>query len=167
MKGAGFSLWIVPDGEVHRRLAALIGALARRFGSPVFDPHVTLLAGLPGPAASVVARAPEVMRGAKAFPIRFVGPEKGESYFRSLYLHVEPSPQLLALHAAAREAFGRTEKAPFFPHLSLMYGAPPPPSVIEEVRPAVPDGFEARTVDLYSTAGEVERWHRVRRFRLG
>jgi hypothetical protein len=39
--------------------------------------------------------------------------------------------------------------------------------VIEEVRLGVPDGFEARTVDLYSTEGEVERWHRVRRFRLG
>jgi len=167
MKGAGFSLWIVPEAEVHRRLAALIGALARRFGSPVFDPHVTLLAGLPGPASSVVERAEDAMRGAKAFPVRFVGPEIGDSYFRSLYLRVEPSPELLARHAAARDAFGRTEEPPFFPHLSLLYGAPPPPAVMEEVRPAAPDGFEVRTVDLYSTEGEVELWHRVRRFRLG
>jgi len=167
MKGAGVSLWIVPEGEVRRRLAALIAELARRFGRPVFDPHVTLLAGLPGPASSVVERAEDVVRGAKAFPVRFVGPEKGDSYFRCLYVRVEPSSPLLALHAAARDALGRTEEPPFFPHLSLMYGAPPPPALIEEVRPAVPDGFEARTVDLYSTEGEVERWHRVRRFRLG
>ena len=167
MKGIGFSPWIVPEGEVRRRLAALIAELARRFGGPVFDPHVTLLAGLPGPAASVIARAEEVMRGARTFPVRFEGPEKGESYFRSLYLRVEPSPELLALHGAARDAFGRTEDAPLFPHLSLLYGAPPPPAVIEEIRLAVPDGFEARTVDLYSTEGEVERWRRGRRFRLG
>jgi 2'-5' RNA ligase len=167
MRGVGFSLWIVPQGEARRRLAALIAELARRFGGPVFDPHVTLLAGLPGPAANVIARAEDVMRGAKTFPIRFAGPEKGDGYFRCLYVRVEPSPPLLALHAAARDAFGRTEEPPFFPHLSLMYGAPPPPVVIEEVRLAVPDGFEARTVDLYSTEGEVECWRRVRRFRLG
>jgi 2'-5' RNA ligase len=128
---------------------------------------VTLLAGLPGPAASVIARAEEVMRGAKTFPVRFVGPEVDDSYFRCLYVRVEPSSPLLALHAAARDAFGRTEEPPFFPHLSLMYGAPPPPAVIQEVRPAVPDGFEARTVDVYSTEGEVESWHRVARLRRG
>jgi 2'-5' RNA ligase len=167
MKGAGFSLWIVPEGEARRRLAALIAELARRFAGPVFDPHVTLLAGLPGPAASVIVRAEEVMRRAKTFPVRFVGPEVGDSYFRSLYLRVEPSAELLALHGAARDAFGRTEEPPFFPHLSLRYGASPAPAVMEEVRLAVPDGFEARTVGLYSTEGEVERWHRGRRFRLG
>jgi 2'-5' RNA ligase len=133
----------------------------------MFDPHVTLLAGLPGPAASVIARAREVMAGAKTFPVRFVGPEVGDRYFRSLYLRVEPSPELLALHGAARDAFGRSEEAPFFPHLSLLYGPPPPLAVIEEVRPAVPGGFETRSVDVYSTEGEVERWRRVRRFRLG
>jgi 2'-5' RNA ligase len=167
MKGAGFSLWIVPEGEVRRRLAARIAELARRFAGPVFEPHVTLLAGRPGPAASVIARAGEGMRMSNTFPVRFIGPELGDSYFRSLYLRVEPSPELLVLHDAVRDAFGRTEEAPFFPHLSLRYGAPPPPAVIEEVRLGVPDGFEARTVDLYSTEGEVERWHRVRRFRLG
>ena len=167
MKGAGFSLWIVPEGEVRRRLAALIEELARRFGGPVFDPHVTLLAGLPGPAASVIARAEDVMRGARAFPVRFVGPEKGDSYFRCLYVRLEASSPLLDLHAAARNAFGRTDEPPFFPHLSLKYGAPPPPAVIEEVRLAVPDGFEARTVDVYSTEGEVESWRGVGRLRLG
>jgi len=167
MKGAGFSLWIVPEGEVRGRLAALIAEFARRFGGPVFDPHVTLLAGRPGPAASVIARAEDVMRVSNTFAVRFIGPELGDSYFRSLYLHVEPSPELLALHGAARDAFGRTEEPPFFPHLSLLYGAPPPPVVMEEVRASTPNGFEARTVDVYSTEGEVERWHRVRRFRLG
>ena len=166
MKGVGFSLWIVPEGEVRRRLDALIAELARRFGGPVFDPHVTLLAGMVGPAEDIVARVRRVVRAAMAFPLRLVGPEVGDSYFRALYLRVEPSPELLALHGAARDAFGRREEPPYFPHLSLLYGAPPPPAVIEEVRPSAPDGFEARTVDLYSTEGEVGRWHRVRRLHL-
>jgi 2'-5' RNA ligase len=167
MRGVGFSLWIMPEGEVRRRLAAFIAELARRFGGPGFDPHVTLLAGLPGPMDDIARRVSRVVRSSKAFPLRFVGPEVGDSYFRSLYLRVEPSPPLLALHAVARDAFGGRDEPPFFPHLSLMYGAPPPPTVVEQIRPLPPDGFEARSVDLYSTEGEVARWHRVSGFRLG
>ncbi len=166
MKGAGFSLWIVPEGEVRGRLAALIAEFARRFGRPVFDPHVTLLAGVPGAAEDVVVRAEAVARASKAFPLRFAGPEAGDSFFRSLYLRVEPGPELLALHRTARDAFGRDDEPPFFPHLSLMYGAPPPPAVVEEVRALAPDGFEARTLDVYATEGQVERWHRLRRLQL-
>jgi 2'-5' RNA ligase len=167
MHGVGFSLWIVPEGEVRRRLAVLIEALARRFGGPVFEPHLTLLAGAPGPTEAVVARAEELVRGSQAFRIGFTGPETGESYFRSLYLRVEPSPELLALHVAARDAFGRVDEPPFFPHLSLMYGAAPASAFVEEMGCLAPDGCEARTLDVYSTEGEVEGWHPVRRLRLG
>jgi hypothetical protein len=166
MHGTGFSLWMVPGGEVRRRLAALVAALARRFGGPIFEPHVTLLAALPGPLDHVVARASRVVGSSKAFSLRFAGPEAGDTYFRSLYLRVEPSPELLAVHEAALDAFGRREEPPLFPHLSLMYGPPSPQAVVEEVRPSVPDGFEARSVEVYATEGEVEGWHRVRRLRL-
>ena len=166
MKGVGVSLWLVPEGEVHRRLAALIESLGRRFGGPVFDPHVTLLAGAPGPAAEAVRRAEAAARASRPFPVRFAGCEAGTGYFRRLYLRVEPSAELLALHAAARDAFGRAHEPPLFPHLSLMYGAPPPAALVEEVRPQAPDGFEARALDVYATEGEVPRWHRVRRLHL-
>jgi len=162
MQGVGFSLWISPEGEERRRLAALIASLARRFGGPVFDPHVTLLAGVSGPAPEVVARAERVAHARKALPLRLVGPEIGEGYFRCLYLRVEPSPELLALHAAAQAAFGREGEPPFFPHLSLMYGAPPLPPVVDDVRSRAPNAFEARSLDVYATEGEVERWHRLR-----
>jgi 2'-5' RNA ligase len=167
MKGAGFSLWIVPEGEVRRRLASLIEALARRYGGPVFDPHVTLLAGLAGPAEDVVARAGRLVGGTKSFSLRFTGPEAGQSYFRGLYLRVEPNPELTALHLAAHDAFGRVDEPPFFPHLSLRYGPPPPPAVVEELRTSAPAGFDGRRLDVYSTDGEVEGWHRVGGARLG
>ena len=167
MKGAGFSLWIVPEGEVRRRLAALIRALSRRFGGPVFEPHVTLLAGVPGPAPDVLAKARKAVRSQGAFEVRFMGPEAGDGYFRCLYLGVQPSPELLGLHQSAREAFGRREEPPFFPHLSLLYAPPPAPPIVDEIRASLPAGFGARRIDLYSTEGEVARWHRLGRLRLG
>jgi len=167
MKGAGFSLWIVPQGEVRRRLAALIQALSRRFGGPVFEPHVTLLAGVPGPAPDVLAKARKAVRSQGPFEVRFMGPEAGDSYFRCVYLRVQPSPELLALHESAREAFGRRDEPPFFPHLSLLYAPPPAPPIVDEIRASLPAGFGARRVDIYSTEGEVASWYRLGRLRLG
>jgi 2'-5' RNA ligase len=159
----GFSLWMVPGAAEHERLAALIRSLARRFGGPVFDPHVTLLAGVPGPAKEAVARARDAVRSSPPLRLRFAGPEAGESYFRCLYLRVEPTPELLSLHAAAREAFGRRDEPPFFPHLSLLYARPPAPLVAGEVRDESLAGFDCRRVDVYSTEGEVAAWRRVGR----
>jgi 2'-5' RNA ligase len=167
MKGTGFSLWIVPEGEVRRRLATLIRVLARRFGGPVFEPHVTLLAGVPGPAREALSRAREAVGAQGPFEVRFLGAEAGDSYFRCLYLRVQPSPELAALHERACEAFGRRNEAPFFPHLSLLYAPPPAPPVVDEIRASLPAGFGARRVDVYSTEGEAARWHRLGRMRLG
>ena len=161
MKGVGCSLWIVPEAEVGQRLGALIRDLARRFGGPVFEPHVTLLAGVPGPAAQVVARTQQILRSSPSLDIRFAGPEAGDTYFRCLYLRVEPTPELQALHERAREEFGRQGEAPFFPHLSLLYAPPPAPPIIDEIRRSPPGGFRAARIDVFSTEGEVARWHRV------
>ncbi len=166
MNGVGFSLWLVPEGELRRRLADLIESLSRRFGGPVFEPHVTLLAGVREAKRDVVARADEMLRGASALPLRFAGLETAGTYFRALYLRVETSDALLELHQAARAAFARGDDPPYVPHLSLVYGAPPPAAVVEELRPFAPAGLEARTLDVYSTEGPVESWHRVRRLRL-
>jgi len=167
MRGVGFSLWIVPDGEERDRLTALIASLARRFGGPVFEPHVTLLAGVTGAEGGVVARAERVLRASKALSLCFTGPEAGDTYFRALYLRVEPSPELLALHQAACDAFTRQDDPPYLPHLSLLYGVPPPPAVVDDVRLSAPAAFEARSLDVHSTEGGVERWRRVARLRLG
>lgn len=166
MNGVGLSLWLVPEGAVRRRLAALIESLARRFAGPVFAPHVTLLAGITRAEADVITQAREILRGSTALSLRFTGPEAGETFFRALYLRVEPSAPLLELHQAARDAFARRDDPPYVPHLSLVYGAPPPRTVLGELRPSAPNGFEARMLDVYSTEGPVEAWHRVRRLRL-
>ena len=163
MNGVGFSIWIVPEGGERRRLAELIRALARRFGAPVFDPHVTVLAGVPGPAADVVARARDAVGGRGPLRLTFAGPVAGDTYFRCLYLPVEPSPELLARRAAAAEAFGRGDEPPFVPHLSLLYASPPAPPIADELRGAFPDGFDAASIDVYSTEGNVASWHRVGR----
>ena len=58
----GSSLWLLPEGAACEELAARIDALALRHGSPRFPPHVTLLGGLTGDVAEVLAAAARISR---------------------------------------------------------------------------------------------------------
>ncbi len=40
---ARYSLWLLLPREAHERFQALIARLSARFGTPVFEPHITLL----------------------------------------------------------------------------------------------------------------------------
>src|SRR5512136_1264008 len=47
-RARGVSLWLMPEGETYERLAGLIARLSRRFSTPAFAPHLTLLPGVGG-----------------------------------------------------------------------------------------------------------------------
>src|SRR5262245_25437914 len=81
------SLWLVPAGAPARRLAALIDRLARRCGSPRFEPHVTLLGGLRrGPASGTAAleRLAAAIAKRGPFAVRLAGAASGGPFFRAV-----------------------------------------------------------------------------------
>ena len=63
MRAQGISLWLVPDGPESLAIAALIGELSARFGTPQFSPHVTLLGGIASGAEAAVAAARDLAAG--------------------------------------------------------------------------------------------------------
>ena len=42
----GISLWLMPKGQILSELQDIIETQSKVFNSPVFEPHVTLVAGL-------------------------------------------------------------------------------------------------------------------------
>jgi hypothetical protein len=63
--------------------------------------------------------------------VRFAAVGSEPAYFRALYLRAEPSPQLTALHQAARAAWA-LKSQPCKPYLSLLYA-----NLAEERKPAI------------------------------
>jgi len=113
------SIWIVPPPDLRWRLESFV---ARRGEGPAFTPHVTLVGDLRSDPAETLAAVHGVASSVLPLSIRFEGIETGTSFFRSVFLRVHPTAELLRAHRASCEALGVTPNQDFDPHLSLAYG---------------------------------------------
>ena len=113
--------WFVPAaGPVRDLLAATIGRLAAEHGAPAFPPHVTMAGMFDADEDAAASTLAGLLTGVRPFPVTFPSVGHEPTYFRSLYLRAEPSPQLTSLHQAARLAWA-PDLPPYQPHLSLLY----------------------------------------------
>jgi 2',3'-cyclic-nucleotide 3'-phosphodiesterase len=141
------SLWLVPSAPESALLQQLMNrhpkpGAERSF--PHFHPHVTLTTLGPTAAASESESAAAAARdstvltlreavplGQCAVPIRFARVIAGDHYFRSIFVALVPSPELVRLRAALAAA--GTPHPPAFPHLSLYYIADEEPHTRERL----------------------------------
>jgi hypothetical protein len=112
----------VPPAELRGVLAQRIDSLAERLGTPRFDPHVTLLAGVEAPGEQVVAGSRRLVGQLGRVGLRLTRAGGRGEFFRCVFLEVEPEPPLVDAHRRAHDCFRRGAEGPFFPHLSLVYG---------------------------------------------
>ena len=125
MQARGVSLWLTPEGPEAQAVGAIVSELSCRFGTPVFSPHVTLLAGLALHPEAVVGRCRELARGLHPFSLRFLGVQRGADFFRTLYVLASPDLPILDARQRAESLFPAHPRESFMPHLSLLYGALP------------------------------------------
>ena len=167
-RARGVSLWLMPEGEACERLHGLIAGLARRFSTPVFPPHLTLLPGIAGrPEEDLLAASRRLAAALRSPAIGLSAVEGREDPFRCLFARAVLDSPLRAAHAAAARAFGREPDPAFFPHLSLVYGALPVATkheVAAEVTPLVVETFPARRLHVWRTDGPVGEWREVGAF---
>jgi len=169
-RARGVSLWLMPEGETRERLLGLIARLARRFSTPAFPPHVTLLPGIEGrPDDELLAACRRLAAGRRPLEIGLLAVEGRAEPFRCLFARAAPDEPLLATHAAAARALGREPDPGFFPHLSLVYGTLPVATkreVAVEVAPLVGGTFRAAGLHVWRTDGPVGEWREIGAFDL-
>ncbi|MEJ1160626.1 2'-5' RNA ligase family protein [Prosthecomicrobium sp. N25] len=120
---ARHSLWLLASERDERALIQMVRDLAKRFGTPVFRPHLTLAGDLAAGAAQLTGELDGIVRGL-AQPVQPVlAVEAGPDFFRSFYTRFEPTDTLRTLRTRAYEAGGVEEPSGFLPHVSLAYGA--------------------------------------------
>jgi 2'-5' RNA ligase len=163
-----YHLWLMPSGAAKDRLARTIAGLAQSYDAPRFEPHVTLLGNLPGTEADILSSASNLARDLQCFEIQPRTPGFTDRYFQCLFLHVEPTPSLLAAHITTRTVFSREDDTPYIPHISLMYGSYPV-RVKQEIIATLPEHLlEPFSVDrLYlirADSDDPKEWHRLREF---
>jgi len=161
-----YALWIVPEGAVYTLTDGYIARLSRAYNLPKFEPHVTLLGGIPAPETSTLRN---LARSLPPFQVHLSSqPGFLDETFRCLFLKADETPALLETFARASQLFGYQDK-PYFPHLSLAYGDLPIETKREMIRELgdIPEiEFEARQFSLVlaSTEMPVSSWRVVARF---
>ena len=167
------SLWLVPDrsGPVFARLRSVIEALARRFDTPSFDPHVTVLGGLDRPLAGLEADCVRLAAPIEPYEIALGEIVSNGVYFQRLIALAAPTAAVRAAHEAAKAALA-VGAGPYLPHLSIAYGDLDADETAELASAAAAAGvsgthFTAATLELWRTDGPVEGWSRAGAFARG
>jgi 2'-5' RNA ligase len=168
-EGPLYSLWLMPEGEEHRQFADIIARLSERFGTPTFEPHVTLLGGLHGEERAIVTRISEIVRTMRPVEIRTSTLHSQEDYFRQLFVQVEKSRPLMETRGRVKVLAGSRRERPYSPHVSLMYGSVPyqdREALLMEMGGEIVTEFQTKTLHVVDTAGTPDRWRRVGAFPL-
>jgi 2'-5' RNA ligase len=122
MTAATHSLWLMPKEADAQRLTAIVGDLSRRFGTPVFTPHLTLKCDSDRGAAALEIASAKAAAAVAAFtePVKAI--ETSDAYFRSFYARFAMSPPLARL----KQMLDAETTDAFMPHVSLLYGTVAP-----------------------------------------
>ncbi len=169
MQAKGYSLWVMPSGEVYTRLAQTILQLSAEHSTPAFEPHVTVLGGVLGDEEEIASRCLELSRALRPYEVRLASVDYRDEYFRCLFLRAEETEDVREANRKAREVFGRREDPPYLPHLSLMYGnlaVETKQRIVAEIGERFDLRFWVRSIHLFSTQGEPRLWRRVKEFAL-
>ncbi len=159
------SIWLVPQEPELSFLREQIRRIAEISGGPTFQPHITVLGGIPLRRSEMIKRIGKDIRQSPSFSLTIREFGFGDAYFLKLYLLTETSDNLSALHGLAKKklpSVGGCKE--FLPHLSLAYGDLPSARLrrIENLaRNSIPIrlSFAAASIVEACKMMPVEDWH--------
>lgn len=164
-----YSIWLIPEGEVCQNLAKIIFQLSKKYSTPLFEPHVTLIGSIRSPEEEVILKTSQLATFIPPYKIQLTNWGYFDEYTRCLFLKVRESEEVMKANLKAREIFNRRNDPSYFPHLSLIYGnlsRQIKKEIIGQVGGDFKVSFSVKSLHLFSTKGEVKAWHRVKEFAL-
>ncbi len=117
-----YALWLQPNGDIAYKLQERIKKLSKKYNTPLFAPHVTLLSSLTASETELVSLTQTL--ASSLHPVELVLTKAGyrDDFYKSLFIHVKNSGMLNEMHRMACQLFDRPDSEPYLPHLSLLYG---------------------------------------------
>jgi len=159
-----YALWLMPEGIVYARAYAIIKHLHKRFDSPKFEPHITLLSGIEMSEDNAIWHAEKLNDEINSIPIRLTKPAYGNDYYHCFFLNADLSQPLVSARQKALSLFETPDSTPFEPHMSLLYGdidLPVKKSLVEEYGHLQRWEFIVDHIDLVRTGDDIEEWDKV------
>ena len=157
----------MPSGEAYDRLARVIIELGHKYQAPVFEPHVTLLAGIPGPEELVVGQCQRLAAMVESYSIQLTKLDQLDEFYRCVFVRVLETGPVMETNLKARDLFGLELGLPYMPHLSLLYGKFPEATkrqIIHSLEEPCDLKFQANSMFLIDGRGSPPDWRKVREF---
>lgn len=164
-----YSLWLMPTGAVYDKFSQLISQLAEQYSAPNFPPHVTLVGSIEAYEEEMINKTQEVANLIHPYAIRLMNVDYTDYYYKSLFVKVEPTAEVLKAYQKAREIFPGTQETDYMPHFSLLYGnfsRETKEQIKKRIGDRFTDEFEVNSLHLYLTHGDVSKWPKIRDFPL-
>lgn len=117
-----YSVWLMPEGKINEKLSGIISSFSKKYNSPLFRPHVTLIGGGIGVKKVLQHKTEILSRRIKPFDVKLTRTHQLNEFFRSLFILAEKTPELMNAYREAINVFGLSEDPAYMPHLSLIYG---------------------------------------------
>jgi len=159
-----YSLWLRPFGDIAYKLQQRIQKLSKKFDTPLFEPHVTLLGGLHA-GETELTQLTETLAGS-LHPFDLVMTRAGylDTYFQSLFVHIKKSDELMNARNRAERLFDTESEGSFMPHLSLLYGnldRNEKERILNVMGREFHIRFTVHNILLVDTTGQPENWDKI------
>lgn len=164
-----YSLWLMPTGAVAKKFSQLISQLAEQYSSLNFPPHVTLVGSIEASEEEMINKTQEVAKLIHPYTIKLMNVDYTDYYYRSLFVRVEPTVDVLEAYQKVREIYPSPQETGYMPHFSLLYGnfsLETKKQIIKKVGDRFTDEFEVKAIYLYLTKGDANEWYKIRDFPL-
>ena len=119
--GEEYYVWLAPSGAEYEKLHALVCDLAKKYQSPCFLPHMTVVGPVQGSLAEVTRQTKKLADQTQSLQAQLSVIEWTipDDLYRSFIVLIEPTNALQRLYQATANVFGKNNKPPY--HISLMY----------------------------------------------
>lgn len=159
-----YSLWLQPSGDIAYRLQERINKMSKKYKTPAFAPHVTLLGGLSVSETELIPLTNTLASSLYPFELILTKVGYHNQFYQSLFVHVKKSKSLNEARNRACRLFDLHDADGYLPHLSLLYGDLPQKKkerIINIMGREFYIRFSVNSIVLMQTEGTPEQWKRI------
>jgi hypothetical protein len=139
-----YTFWLMPSEPMRSKLRAIVTALSGEFGSPPFDPHLTVYAG-PSDSAEALAIVDKIGSRFSSFELEMIGLEQSAIYSKTLFIQFKKSADLQRMYDTIRTNADTPFNYALNPHISILYHA----KLTEEIRKSLTQHHSLAPVGTY------------------
>jgi 2'-5' RNA ligase len=115
-------IFLVPTVSQSVEYNRIIKSLSKKYKTPNIDAHVTVLGMLKTEEKELIKKVGEIAKGFKRIEVEVFGINFSNTVSQCVFAQIKMSPHLLSLYMELSTNLKSSDKSPYFPHMSLIYG---------------------------------------------